>query len=181
MARMEKLAPVFLAAEGIRQSKGRLAVSEGWGVMEMPSVGISITCKADRIDLTPDNTALIYDYKTGTVPTKDVQEKFDKQLLAEAVMVSRGAFKDLGAKHVDEAVFIGVNAAMRDVPAPLDDNPIEGVYAGLETLFSKWNTQTTGYSARMAMFSKDDYSPYDHLSRFGEWTMADRPNPEDLS
>ncbi|MCK0120749.1 double-strand break repair protein AddB [Loktanella sp. F6476L] len=181
MARMEKLAPVFLAAEAMRQAKGSLAVSEGWGEMHMPSVGICITCKADRIDLTPENTALIYDYKTGTVPTKDVQEKFDKQLLAEAVMVSRGAFKDLGEKRVDEAVFLGVNAAMRDVPAPLDENPIEAVYAGLETLFGKWNTQTTGYSARMAMFSKDDFSPYDHLSRFGEWTMADLPKPEDLS
>ena len=181
MARMEKLAPVFLTAEAKRQAKGALAVSEGWGVMDIPSVGISITCKADRIDLTPDNTALIYDYKTGTVPTKDVQEKFDKQLLAEAVMVSKGAFKDLGAKDVAGAVFLGVNAAMKDVPAPLDKAPIETVYAGLETLFGRWNMPNTGYSARMAMFSKDDVSPYDHLSRYGEWTMADLPTPEDVS
>jgi double-strand break repair protein AddB len=181
MARMEKLAPVFLAAEATRQTKGTLELSEGWGLMEIKSVGISITCKADRIDLSPDNTALIYDYKTGTVPTKDVQEKFDKQLLAEAVMVSRGAFKDLGEKHVDEAVFIGVNAAMRDVAAPLDKSPTEAVYAGLETLFGKWNLPTKGYSARMAMFSKDDASDYDHLSRFGEWTMADLPKPADVT
>ena len=178
MARMAKLAPVFLAAEAKRQAKGTLAVSEGWGVLVIPSVGISITCKADRIDLTPDDTALIYDYKTGTVPSKDVQEKFDKQLLAEAVMVSRGAFIDLGTKDVAEAVFLGVNASMKDVPAPLDKAPIEAVYAGLETLFGKWNMPTTGYSARMAMFSKDDISDYDHLSRFGEWTMADLPKPE---
>jgi double-strand break repair protein AddB len=181
MARMEKLAPVFLVAEAKRQAKGALALSEGWGVMDIPSVGISITCKADRIDLTPDNTALIYDYKTGTVPSRDAQEKFDKQLLAEAVMVSRGAFKDLGQKDVEEAVFIGVNAAMKDVPAPLDKAPIDAVYAGLETLFGKWNRPTIGYSARMAMFSKDDASNYDHLSRFGEWTMADMPKPEDVS
>lgn len=181
MARMAKLAPVFLAAEAKRQAKGALALSEAWGVMEITSVGVSITCKADRIDLTPENTALIYDYKTGTVPTKDVQEKFDKQLLAEAVMVSRGAFKDLGEKDVADAVFLGVNAAMRDVPAPLDKAPIDLVYAGLERLFGKWNMPTTGYSARMAMFSKDDASDYDHLSRFGEWTMADLPTSEDVS
>ena len=70
---------------------------------------------------------------------------------------------------------------MKDVPAPLDKAPIELVYAGLETLFGKWNMPTTGYSARMAMFSKDDASDYDHLSRFGEWTMADMPKPEDIS
>lgn len=181
IARMEKLAPVFLRAEALRQQKGTLAVSEGWGVLEIPSVGISITCKADRIDLTPDKTALIYDYKTGTVPTKDMQLKFDKQLLVEAVMVDRGAFKDLGAKQVSEAAFLGVNAAMRDVPAPLADAPIEDIYAGLETLFTKWADPATGYSARMAMFSKEDVSPYDHLSRYGEWTMADKTTPEDLS
>jgi ATP-dependent helicase/nuclease subunit B len=33
----------------------------------------------------------------------------------------------------------------------------------------------------MAMFNKDDASDYDHLSRFGEWTMADMPKPEDIS
>jgi ATP-dependent helicase/nuclease subunit B len=181
MARMEKLAPVFLAAEAKRQAKGSFALSEAWGKMEIPSVGISITCKADRIDMTPDDTALIYDYKTGSVPSKDVQERFDKQLLAEAVMVHRGAFKDLGQKDVDSAVFIGVNAAMKDVSAPLDKASIELVYSGLETLFGKWNMPTTGYSARMAMFSKDDASDYDHLSRFGEWTMADMPKPEDIS
>jgi len=181
MARMEKLAPVFLAAEAQRQKKGSLKLSEAWGVLDIPSVGISITCKADRIDLTSADTALIYDYKTGTVPTKDVQEKFDKQLLAEAVMVSRGAFKDLGARDVEAAVFIGVNAAMKDVPAPLDKSPIDVIYVGLETLFGKWNMPTKGYSARMAMFSKDDASPYDHLSRYGEWTMADLPKPEDVS
>lgn len=181
IARMEKLAPVFLAAEATRQDKGALAVSEAWGVLDMPGVGISITCKADRIDLTPADTALIYDYKTGTVPTKDVQEKFDKQLLTEAVMVTRGAFKDIGAKPVDDAVFIGVNTQMKDVAAPLDENPVEAVYAGLETLFARWNTPTKGYSARMAMFRKEDASPYDHLSRFGEWTMADLPKPEDVS
>jgi double-strand break repair protein AddB len=181
IARMEKLAPVFLKAEVLRQQKGTLAVSEGWGVLEIPSVGISITCKADRIDMTPDNTALIYDYKTGAVPTKDMQLKFDKQLLVEAVMVDRGAFKDLGPKPVAEAAFLGVNATMRDVPAPLADASIEDVYAGLETLFGKWSDPSTGYSARMAMFSKEDASPYDHLSRYGEWTMADLPTPEDLS
>ena len=181
LARMENIAPAFLQAEALRQQKGALAVSEAWGVLQIPQVGIAITCKADRIDRAPDNTALIYDYKTGTVPTKDMQLKFDKQLLVEAVMVERGAFKDLGESPVSEAAFVAVNTTMRDVPAPLEKAPTADVYLGLETLFGKWQLPETGYSARMAMFSKDDVSPYDHLSRYGEWTMADQPVPEDLT
>lgn len=181
LARMEKLAPVFLKAEAARQAKGTLAVSEAWGVMQIPSVGITITCKADRIDMTPENTALIYDYKTGTVPSKAMQNSFDKQLLVEAVMVDRGAFDALGPKPVAGAAFLGINAEMKDVAAPLEDTPIEDIYAGLETLFGNWANPERGYSARIAMFSKDDVSPYDHLSRFGEWSMANAPKPEDLS
>lgn len=181
LARMEKLAPVFLKAEALRQAKGALAVSEAWGVMDIPSVGITITCKADRIDMTPENAALIYDYKTGTVPSKSMQNSFDKQLLVEAVMVERGAFADLGPKPVAGASFLGINTDMKDVAAPLDETPIHDVYAGLETLFGNWADPQRGYSARIAMFSKDDASPYDHLSRFGEWTMANPPKPEDLS
>jgi len=142
LARMEKIAPAFLRAEALRQEKGALAVSEAWGVL--PQVGIAITCKADRIDRTPDNTALIYDYKTGTVPTKDMQLKFDKQLLVEAVMVARGAFKDVGPLPVSDATFVAVNTTMRDVPAPLNKAPIDEVYAGLETLFGKWQLPETG-------------------------------------
>jgi len=96
-------------------------------------------------------------------------------------MVERGAFKDLGESPVSEAAFVAVNTTMRDVPAPLEKAPTEDVYLGLETLFGKWQLLETGYSARMAMFSKDDVSPYDHLSRYGEWTMADQPVPEDLT
>jgi len=96
-------------------------------------------------------------------------------------MVARGAFKDVGPLPVSDATFVAVNTTMRDVPAPLNKAPIDEVYAGLETLFGKWQLPETGYSARMAMFSKDDVSPYDHLSRYGEWTMADHPTPEDLT
>ncbi len=181
MAQMTRLAPVFLKAEAQRQAAADFALSEAWGVLEIPEVGISLTCKADRLDLTPDNTALIYDYKTGTVPTKNMQMQFDKQLLAEAVMVERGAFEDLGAKPVSGASFLGIKEDGKVVPAPLDETDTTVIYAGLVSLFGHWTDPSAGFSARTAMFTQDQASPYDHLSRFGEWTMADRPKPVDLS
>lgn len=180
-ALIHKIADPFLQAEAARQARGSVALSEGWGEMLMPAVDVTITCKADRIDTTASGEALIYDYKTGVVPSVAVQLKFDKQLLVEAVMVERGAFKDLGPKPVRGAAFLGIKASMDEVAAPLDKAPIDTIHTGLETLFDKWNQPQTGYTARMAMFTTTDFSAYDHLSRFGEWSLADLPKPEVLT
>ena len=140
-----------------------------------------LTCKADRIDLTETDTALIYDYKTGTVPTGPQQEKFDKQLLLEAAMVERGAFEGLGAKQVVDAAFLGINAEMKTVRAPLAKVSPDQVWNELEALFLAWQQEDRGYTARLALFSKDDKSPYDHLSRYGEWDTSQHPKPERLT
>lgn len=180
-ADLARAAPAFLAAETERQNRGDLTLTEAMGEMDMPMVAMRITCKADRIDLTPDGSALIYDYKTGQIPTTKMQEHFDKQLLVEAVMVERGAFRDLGPTPVAGAAFLAVKADANDVPAPLDKTGTAEIYAGLETLFSHWAQTSTGYTARTAMFTTDQDSLYDHLSRFGEWTMSQAPRLEDLS
>jgi len=147
----------------------------------VPNVNVTLTCKADRIDMTADGEALIYDYKTGVVPTGPQQENFDKQLLLEAAMVERGAFTKLGSKPVQSAHFLGLNAAMKNVPAPLKKQPPDTVWAELETLFAHWQRLDRGYTARLALFSKNDATPYDHLSRYGEWDTSDAPDPQVLA
>ena len=177
IARMDRVADKFLADEGERQARAEERKTESWGEIAVAATGIKLTCKADRIDLTNDGDALIYDYKTGVVPTGPQQEKFDKQLLLEAAMVERGAFKEIGRKTVAGASFIGVNAAMRNVDAPLKKQPPDQVWAELETLFTRWQDQDRGYTARLALFLKTDQSPYDHLSRYGEWDTNEGPKP----
>ena len=177
LARMDRIADVFLADEVARQALADTRLVELWGRITVPQVGVDLTCKADRIDLTADDSALIYDYKTGVVPTGPQQEKFDKQLLLEAAMVARGAFEKLGPKQVQAASFIGVNAAMKTVNAPLDKQPPDQVWADFATLLTNWQQVERGYTARMALFSKTDISDYDHLSRYGEWDTSDDPAP----
>ncbi|KJZ19432.1 PD-(D/E)XK nuclease family protein [Loktanella sp. S4079] len=181
IARMEKSADPFLADEVKRQALSDQRVIEKRGEIIVPNVGVKLTCLADRIDLTPDGQALIYDYKTGVVPSEKQQENFDKQLLLEAAMVERGAFSDIGQKPVQAATFIGVNTTMKNSNAPLEKNPPSQVWAELETLFANWQQLDRGYTARIALFSKTDFSPYDHLSRFGEWDTSDEPTPEVLT
>ncbi len=177
IARMDRVADKFLADEGERQARAEDRKTEAWGEIDVAATGVKLTCKADRIDLTDDDDALIYDYKTGVVPTGPQQEKFDKQLLLEAAMVERGAFKGIGRKTVAGASFIGVNAAMKNVDAPLKKQPPDQVWAELETLFTRWQDQDRGYTARLALFLKTDQSPYDHLSRYGEWDTNEDPKP----
>jgi len=177
IARMERVADKFLADEGERQDLADQRITEAWGEIPVAATRVRLTCKADRIDLTDADAALIYDYKTGVVPTGPQQEKFDKQLLLEAAMVERGAFAKVGKKSVEGAAFIGVNAAMRNVVAPLSKQPPDQVWAELETLFARWQQQDRGYTARLALFLKTDQSPYDHLSRYGEWDTNEDPKP----
>jgi RecB family exonuclease len=181
IARMDKSADAFLADEVTRQTLSESRVIEKRGEIMVPNVGVKLTCLADRIDITSDGQALIYDYKTGVVPSEKQQENFDKQLLLEAAMVERGAFTDIGITPVQAATFIGVNATMKNSPAPLVKNPPDQVWAELETLFAHWKRIDRGYTARIALFSKTDYSPYDHLSRFGEWDTSDEPKPQELT
>ena len=96
-------------------------------------------------------------------------------------MVERGAFEKVGTRPVESATFIGLNAAMKNVDAPLKRQPPDQVWAELETLFASWNDPLRGYTARLALFSRTDQSAYDHLSRYGEWDTSDAPNPEVLS
>ncbi len=181
IARMDRIADRFLSDEAERQAKAIRQLTELKGTIVVPNVQVSLTCKADRIDLTDDDQALIYDYKTGVVPTGPQQEKFDKQLLLEAAMLERGAFNALGRKTVKSAAFLGINPSMKTTKAPFDKQSPDQVWAELETLFTNWQNPQRGYTARLALFSKTDVSPYDHLARFGEWDTSDTPHPEVLT
>lgn len=181
LAQFEIAADAFLAAEAARRDLAPTRRTELEGEMAVADTGVRITCKADRIDLAADGRAFIYDYKTGILPTKPQQERFDKQLLVEAVMVEHGAFVDLGPRPVAQAAFISIKPDAKTMPAPLDANPTAQVWTDLQALLLYWRAPTSGYTARYALFSKDDTSPYDHLARYGEWDASDLPQKQVLT
>ena len=180
LTRLERLAPMFLSDEAQRQIAGSVAAIEAWGELDIPNPPFKIVGKADRIDMDDTGQLIIYDYKTGVVPSKPQQQKFDKQLLIEAAMAERGGFATLGRKPVAQAAFIGINTDMKVSPAPLNDEPTDKVWADFLQLLNHWLEPDRGYTARLAHLLTTDSSPYDHLSRFGEWTMADQIAPQVL-
>ena len=175
LSRFSRIAGRFTADETDRRMLASPAVLEKLGTATLTSPPFTLTCKADRIDLTEAGDAVLYDYKTGTVPTKPQQEHFDKQLLLAAAMVERGAFEEVGPRPVHAAWFIGVNPAMKSVPAPLETSPAAVVWQEFQKLVAAWDSPSRGYTSRLALFSKDDRGAYDHLARYGEWDLTDTP------
>jgi len=183
MARIERVADWFIENEKQRQSySSPVAFEKGArGTHVFADLGFKLTGYADRIDVTDDGDALIYDYKTGTPPSKKEQQVFDKQLLIEAAMVEQGGFREVGIASVAHAAFIGLGAKPVEVAAPLDDEPPVEVLRGLHELIAKYLDETQGFTSRRIVKTEESAGDYDQLARFGEWDGTTEPAPEDLT
>ena len=180
-ARVSSFASHFLAEETKRRSFSTNIDTEMYGELAVTNLPFKLTGTADRIDMSNDGEALIYDYKTGKAPSPAQQKHFDKQLLLEAAMVERGAFKAVGRVRTQAAVYIGLGSDLRDQPAPLKDEPTEETWSRFEGLMAKWMDPTKGYTSRSANETLSFEGNYDHLARYGEWDETHVAAPQDLS
>lgn len=180
-SRIRKIAGDFVLAEQERQTRAKPAAFEAKGSIRLDPLDFTIACRADRIDIDERGFLHLYDYKTGTPPSESQQKKFEKQLLIEAAMAEEGAFEDLGAAEVARAMFIGLGSQMKEVRAPLDDEPPAKVWDELRTLIGAYFEPEQGYSSRRMVHRDDIVGDYDHLARYGEWDRSAEPQPEDLA
>ncbi|MDC1501050.1 PD-(D/E)XK nuclease family protein, partial [Octadecabacter sp.] len=180
-SRIETLVPHFLIEEQMRQATATNIGIEMRGELTLKTLAFTLVGKADRIDLSDDGEALIYDYKTGKPPSADQQKHFDKQLLLEAAMVERGAFKAVGTVRTKAAIYIGVGNDLKNVPAPLKDAPPDETMEKFEALIAKWMDPAKGYTSRRANETLAFEGDYDHLARYGEWDETQDAMPQDLS
>ena len=180
-ARMERVAPHFLAGETERRKRARPVGFETRAKSEITRLGFTLGGTADRIDRDENGKLLIYDYKTGTPPTTEEQKFFDKQLLLEAAMAERGGFHDITPNEVVAAIYLGLGNTPKDVAAPLVDTPPAQVWQEFEQLIETYMDPEQGFTARRALRKDTDAGDYDQLARFGEWEVTDAPEPEDLA
>ncbi|WP_420004643.1 double-strand break repair protein AddB [Arenibacterium sp. LLYu02] len=181
LTRLRKVAEDFVRGEHERQSRARPSGFEKSGEVTLAPLDFRIAAKADRIDVDERGLLHLYDYKTGDPPSENQQKAFEKQLLIEAAMVEQGAFSDYGPARVERALYIGLKPPMKEVMAPLQDEPPEKVWAELKTLIEAYFDQSQGYSSRRMVHRDDFAGDYDHLARFGEWDRSSEPEPEDLT
>jgi len=180
LARMTRIADWIAKGEQTRQMHATPVALERSGEITLPDGLFTLTCKADRIDRTPDGQAIIYDYKTGKPPSKAQITHFDKQLPLEGAMAVRGAFRDLPPMPVAQLFYIGLGSTPESRAVDIAEGQIEAAWQGLQRLIAAYRRPETGYVARARMEKRTDPSDYDHLSRRGEWDDSDAPIARDV-
>ena len=106
--RFERAAAWFLDYEQTRCNAGAVSAVEAKGGIVIPgSRPFTLRGRADRIDIFPDGSAAILDYKTGRVPS-DTQIKtlIAPQLPLEAALLLQGGFAGLSAPRIRELIHV---------------------------------------------------------------------------
>lgn len=181
LARIRRIARRLVEDEARRQAEGTPVVIETRGTQALPDLGFVLTAKPDRIDIRTDGRAHLFDYKSGLPPSDKEVRYYDKQLLLEAAMIERGAFTALGPREVAAMTYIrlGGEGETRNLAIPREE--VAESWEKFTRLIARYLDPKTGYTARRALRSTRDVSDYDQLSRFGEWQLSDRAEPEDLA
>ena len=148
--------------------------------LALPGVPFTLTGKPDRIDLLPDGTVHVIDYKTGEPPKTADMEQHRKQLHLAAVMALLGAFADLGPRVASKITYQSLKPGLKTQELDLDEAAIRTALSELEQLIAAYQQQGTGFTARRAALADQHESDFDHLARFGEWTIAMDAKAEDV-
>lgn len=181
LARLDRIADVFLTGETQRQLDGTIVVREQADEITFGE-DFKLVGRADRMDRRADGI-VIYDYKTGKPPTADQIRHFDRQLLLEALMVERGAFGLTGPVVAVGHIGLGstptadVHTLGPDEGLKLD---IETISAEFAQLLKAYTAPDQGYASRRIIAKKEYVGDYDHLARYGEWDEADTPTPTEV-
>jgi len=166
--KFRKIARYFVEFE--RSLPTHESIIEAVGEMKITD-DFTIQARADRIDLRSDGEAAIYDYKTGSAPSKrDVSAGFSPQLPLEAAIFSAGGFGP--AARASRLCYIELakeKAVWFDDAEQLARDALEK----LETVARKFENERTPYLSRpnAAKVGRaiEEYSEYAHLARVSEW------------
>ena len=180
LARLERVVDGFLADEETRRANADPVGFETRGKITFDDIGFTLKGTADRIDRDTSGALLIYDYKTGSVPGKDEQKHFDKQLILETIMAEQGGFADIPAAPVTGACYIGLGSSPGQVAAPLSEISLAEFTTEFRRLITRYLSPDQGFLSRRAMFETTQTGDYDQLARFGEWDITEKPSPEVL-
>ena len=179
-SRLERVADRFITSEIARRAVAEPTALEVKGAAKLEDLDFTLTAEADRIDIDAQGRLHLYDYKTGSAPTKAVQQHFDKQLLLEAAIATQAGFGDLSASPVARAVFLSLGNGKPEEDAPLDTDPPEKVWQEFHRLISAYLSPDRGFTSRRAVQKAREPGDYDQLARFGEWDVTDAPDPQDV-
>jgi double-strand break repair protein AddB len=178
-ARIAGFADWFIATEMTRAGAMPLVI-EAKQKLHFPDPDFTLTGKPDRIDLLADRTLEIIDYKTGAAPKKDDILRFDRQLTLLAIMAEAGAFPEVAGHPVARLTHYALGREPRAAPQMLEPGEVDRARDEFSQLLAAWARRDRGYLARRAKEGVGWDGDYDQLARYGEWSAADWPEPEEV-
>jgi ATP-dependent helicase/nuclease subunit B len=182
--RFERIAAAFLRNEAGWADEIRQRHLEIAGAMELdltPGRIVTLSARADRIDLRGDGSHAVIDYKTGQAPSaKEVAALLAPQLPLEAAMIRAGAFAGVDpGLPVQSLLYLRLSGGR--VPLEVAErSPKDGDVADLaaealartRALFAGYENPATGYLSRARVMKEREFAaPYDHLARVREWAL----------
>jgi ATP-dependent helicase/nuclease subunit B len=151
------------------------------------SDALTVTGRADRIDIRNDGRADIIDYKTGASPSAKVARTLlDPQLALEAAVLKGGGFREIGTRETQDLKYVRLRPGGRFAVDTVNNEGGRGdnTRSAMELAEDSMNQlirltealreKKAGFKSRVAPFKDGDHGgEYDHLARVAEWSVAD--------
>lgn len=189
-SRFEEIANWFIQTQREREAEGyQVALIEEKGQMTLNTAlgPFHLVGKVDRIDLLPDNSYEIIDYKTGAPPTKkDVEAGYSPQLTLEALMIKHKAFP-LESRPVSLCTYwqlkgiqhiVKINKVLTGEKVRQSQ---EEAHQGLISMITHYENESTSYIAYPNFAIAGRYDDYRHLCRIEEWSTHHTPKKMEAS
>jgi len=170
LARLDRVAAGFVNWNAALD--GELVLREKRGALVLGTPPFTLTGQPDRIDRDPDGRLRLYDYKTGSLPSKKQMIHFNKQLLLLSIMATEDAF-GLGPAEVAEARFIGLGSAFKEQVVEVGADDLRKHRDEFLRLIALYRRPGQGFTAQRAVDLERGMRDYDPLSRRGEWAAGD--------
>ena len=179
--RFQKIAEALVGHEAETRPDRVISFAETDGSAEFVIDGmkVTLTARADRIDVMADGAVHIIDYKTGSAPSQtEVSRGHRPQLIATAMIAAQGGFDKIDGKRGDSPSLaywrlagkigkpIDTIALTNEIKADLSDDDSKKVLAALAEVLAD------GYAFTSQVIDSPllhQYSAYTHLARVQEW------------
>ncbi|MGN0919559.1 MAG: PD-(D/E)XK nuclease family protein [Alphaproteobacteria bacterium] len=188
ISQFEQMLPFFIAEQKEAQKLRTKSKTEIQGkiVLNQLKRPFTLTARADRIDIIPNQGAVLIDYKTGIPPSFTKVLKGDSpQLSLEALILSKGGFEGLSAKQIADLQYWYLGRHPKKVSLKKSKNAPEfnaflhQTETGVVNLIAAFEKDSTPYEVSPVASSAPVFNDYEHLSRNQEWAHAEEEGEED--
>jgi len=178
--RFQLLVPRIIELEQVWEPRQRYPEIVAKSVEILDGSGITLSGRADRIDIVSKNLAEVIDFKTGSTPSiKEARLLGAPQLALEGALLMRGAFEACGPCEPADFVYVRL-AAKGEVKiervltkgSPSAKQLAEDAWARLQRLMAAYLDPEHGYLSHAVPAKRRYEGDYDHLARLYEWSAG---------